>query len=61
MKRQLKGLALILVGIQLTLVWLANPFFLSGDVGPLLNEVPALASSAAGLFLCFRRESVEGK
>lgn len=56
MRQQMKGLALILVGIQLTLVWMVDPFVLSNDVSPLLNAVPALAVSAAGLFLCFRRE-----
>lgn len=54
MKRQLQGIALILLGIQLTLVWLANPYILSGDVSPLVNLIPALAVSAAGLLLCFR-------
>ena len=54
MKKQLQGIALILMGIQMTLVWLAYPYVISNDVGPLLNVLPAFAVSAAGLFLCVR-------
>ncbi len=57
MKRQLQGIALILVGIQLTLVWQADPYILSKDVSSLVNLLPAAAVSAAGLILCLRREN----
>ena len=56
MKRQLRGIALILVGIQLTLVWHMDPYILSRDVSPLVNLLPAAAVSAAGLLLCVWRE-----
>jgi hypothetical protein len=57
MKRQLQGIALILVGIQLTLVWQMDPYILSRDVSPLVNLFPAAAVSIAGLILCVWRKN----
>ncbi len=60
MKRQLQGIALILIGIQLTMLeWVDLRMLpVAGrvvrDVGNIVIVLPALAVSAAGLFLCFR-------
>lgn len=54
MKRQLQGIALILVGIQLSIVWLIDPWVpIIGDVGRAFIVFLAFAASAAGLFLSF--------
>ncbi len=60
MKRQLQGVALILIGIQLTMLdWVDLRMIpLVGhavrDVGNIVIMLPAFAISAVGLFLCFR-------
>jgi hypothetical protein len=58
MKNQLRGLALILIGIQLTIVAMIDPWILilGGDVGRTLIPVISMISSITGLFLCFKRE-----
>lgn len=58
MKNQLRGLALILIGIQLTIVAMIDPWILmlGGDVGRALIPVISMISSITGLFLCFKRE-----
>lgn len=55
MKTQIKGIALILIGIQLTIVWSIDPWIpLVGDVGRIMVPLFAFAASLAGLILCFR-------
>lgn len=58
MKNQLRGLALILIGIQLTIVAMIDPWILmlGGDVGRALIPVISMIASITGLFLCFKRE-----
>ena len=58
MKNQLRGLALILIGIPLTIVAMIDPWILmlGGDVGRALIPVISMISSITGLFLCFKRE-----
>lgn len=55
MKNQLRGIALILVGIQLAVFTLADPWLLvlGGDVGRALLPVTSLVVSVIGLVLCF--------
>lgn len=57
MKNQLRGIALILVGIQLAVFTLADPWLLvlGGDVGRVLLPVTSLVVSVIGLVLCFRK------
>lgn len=58
MKRQLQGIALILIGLQLTIVSLIDPWIpVIGDPGRVAIPVLAAAASAAGLILCFRSGS----
>jgi len=60
MKGQLRGVALILIGIQLTLLERADLRMIPvigravRDVRSIVIVLPALAVSALGLFLCFR-------
>jgi len=60
MKRQLQGIALILIGIQLTMLeWVdlrMIPVVGHGvrDVGNIVIMLPAFVVSAVGLFLCFK-------
>ncbi len=60
MKRQFQGVALILIGIQLTMLeWVDLRMIpVAGrvvrDVGNIVIVLPAFAISAVGLFLCFR-------
>lgn len=59
MKNQLRGIALILIGIQLAIFTIIDPWLpvLGGDVGRVLIPVMSVAASAAGLLLCFRKKS----
>ncbi len=56
MKQQLRGIALILIGIQLAVYAVIDPWILilGGDVGRVLIPLASVAVSAAGLVLCFR-------
>jgi len=59
-KRQLQGVALILIGIQLTMLeWVDLRMIpvlgrVVRDVGSIVIVLPAFAISAVGLFLCFQ-------
>ena len=59
MKNQLRGIALILIGIQLAIFTIIDPWLpvLGGDVGRVLIPVMSVAASATGLLLCFRKKS----
>ena len=54
MKNQLRGIALILIGIQLAIFTIIDPWLLilGGDFGRVM--IPVL--SVVGLVLCFRKE-----
>ena len=55
MKRQLQGIALILIGIQITLVCIIDPWIpMIGDAGRAMYPVLAAAASIAGLVLVFQ-------
>ncbi len=54
MRRQLQGIALILIGIQFTLVCIIDPW-LPIIEGGILYAVLAAAASIAGLILVFKR------
>ena len=57
MKRQLQGIALILIGIQITLVCIIDPWIpMVGDVGRVMYPVLAAAASFAGLVLVFKQK-----
>lgn len=54
MNRQLKGIALILLGIQLTLVCMIDPWFpIIGDVGRIMLPILTAAVTIWGLVLVF--------
>ena len=55
MKRQLQGIALILIGILLAIYTIIDPWLLvlGGDVGRVLIPVASVAISIIGLVLCF--------
>ena len=58
MQKQLRGIALLLVGIQLTIVSLIDPWIpVIGDVGRILIPLLAFAASAAGLIMVFTGQS----
>lgn len=56
MKRQLQGIALILIGILLAIFAIIDPWLLvlGGDVGRALIPVVSVAVSIIGLILCFK-------
>ena len=56
MKRQLQGIALILIGILLAIYTIIDPWLLvlGGDVGRVLIPVVSVAVSIIGLILCFK-------
>ena len=57
MKRQLQGIALILIGIQLSLVCIIDPWIpVVGDLGRAMSPVLAAAASIAGLVLVFKQK-----
>ncbi len=58
MKRQLQGIALILIGIQITLVCIIDPWIpvVGDDVGRVMYPVLAAAASFAGLVLVFKQK-----
>ena len=57
MKRQLQGIALILIGIQLSLVCIIDPWIpVVGDLGRAMYPVLAAAASIAGLVLVFMQK-----
>ena len=56
MRRQLQGIALILIGILFTLVCMIDPWIpFIGDVGRAMYPILAAAASIAGLILVFKR------
>ena len=59
MKNQLRGIALILIGIQLAVFTITDPWLpiLGGDFGRVMIPVMSVAASITGLVLCFRSES----
>ena len=58
MKKQFRGIALLLVGIQLTLVSMIDPWIpVIGDVGRILIPLLAFVASAAGLIMVFTDRS----
>jgi len=58
MKNQLRGIALILIGIQLAIFTIIDPWLLilGGDFGRVMIPVLSVVVSIVGLVLCFRRE-----
>ena len=58
MKNQLRGIALILIGIQLAIFTIIDPWLpiLGGDFGRIMIPVMSVVFSIAGLVLCFRKE-----
>jgi len=58
MKNQLRGIALILIGIQLAIFTIIDPWLpiLGGDLGRVMIPVMSVVVSIIGLVLCFRRE-----
>lgn len=56
MKNQLRGIALILVGIQLAIFAIIDPWLLilGGDVGRVLIFIASPVVSILGLLLCFK-------
>lgn len=56
MKQQLRGIALILIGIQLAVYAVMDPWLpiLGGDIGRVLIPLASVVAGAAGLVLCFR-------
>ncbi len=57
MKRQLQGIALILISIQLSLVCIIDPWIpVVGDLGRVMYPVLSAAASIAGLVLVFRQK-----
>ena len=58
MKNQFRGIALILVGIQLAIFTLIDPWLpiLGGDVGRVLIPVMSVIVSIIGLVLCFKNK-----
>ena len=58
MKNQLRGIALILIGIQLATFTIIDPWLLilGGDFGRVMIPVMSVVVSIIGLVLCFRKE-----
>ena len=58
MKNQLRGIALILIGIQLAIFTIIDPWLpiLGGDLGRVMIPVMSVVVSIIGLVLCFRKE-----
>lgn len=58
MKNQLRGIALILIGIQLAIYTIIDPWLLilGGDFGRVMIPVMSVVVSIIGLVLCFRKE-----
>ncbi|MCI9430873.1 MAG: hypothetical protein HFF70_00390 [Oscillospiraceae bacterium] len=58
MKNQLRGIALILIGIQLAIFTIIDPWLpiLGGDLGRVMIPVMSVVISIIGLVLCFRKE-----
>lgn len=58
MKNQLRGIALILIGIQLAIYTIIDPWLpiLGGDFGRVMIPVMSVVISIIGLVLCFRKE-----
>ena len=58
MKNQLRGIALILIGIQLAIYTIIDPWLpiLGGDFGRVMIPVMSVVVSIIGLVLCFRNE-----
>ena len=58
MKNQLRGIALILIGIQLAIFTIIDPWLpiLGGDLGRVMIPVMSVVISVIGLVLCFRKE-----
>ncbi len=56
MKTQLRGLALILIGIQLAVFAVIDPWLpvLGGDAGRVLIPTASVIVSIIGLVLCFK-------
>lgn len=56
MKNQIRGIALILIGIQLAIFTIIDPWLLvlGGDVGRVLIPVASVIVSIIGLILCFK-------
>ena len=59
MKNQFRGIALILIGIQLAIYSIIDPWLpiLGGDVGRVLIPVASVIVSIIGLVLCFKNNS----
>ena len=57
-KYQLRGIALILIGIQLAIFTIIDPWLLilGGDFGRVMIPVLSVVVSMVGLVLCFRKE-----
>ena len=57
-KYQLRGIALILIGIQLAIFTIIDPWLpiLGGDFGRVMIPVMPVVISIIGLVLCFRKE-----
>ena len=58
MKNQLRGIGLILVGIQLAIFTIIDPWLpiLGGDFGRVLIPVMSVIASIIGLVFCFKKE-----
>lgn len=58
MKNQLRGIALILIGIQLAIFTIIDPWLpiLGGDFGRVMIPVMSVVISIIGLVLSFRKE-----
>lgn len=58
MKNQLRGIALILIAIQLAIFTIMDPWLLilGGDFGRVMIPVMSVVVSITGLVLCFRSE-----
>ena len=58
MKNQLRGIALILIGIQLAIFTIIDSWLLilGGDFGRVMIPVMSVVISIIGLVLCFRKE-----
>ena len=57
-KYQLRGISLILIGIQLAIFTIIDPWLpiLGGDFGRVMIPVMSVVISIIGLVLCFRKE-----
>ena len=56
MKKQLQGIALILIGIQLAIYTIIDPWLpvLGGDLGRVVIPILSVAVSIMGLIGCFK-------